>query len=77
VESFGRKGDFDSTKNPAVDLNINQKVTTDSNTTTPPDNDARSDLFTRLKKLQALKDEGLITAEEFERLRRKAVDETK
>ncbi|SRR6266540_1579165 len=77
VESFGREGDFDSTKNPALDLNVNQKVTTDSKPAIPSDADTRSDLFTRLKKLQALKDEGLITQEEFERLRRKAVEETK
>ena len=52
VEFFGRKGDFDSTKNQAFDLNVNQKVTTEGKSTSP-DAGADSDLFTRLKKLQA------------------------
>lgn len=76
VESFGRTGDFDSTKNPAVDFNINQKVTTEGKSTSA-DPGAGSDLFMRLKKLQALKDEGLLTEEEFEKLRRKAIEEAK
>lgn len=76
VESYGRKGDFDSTKNPALDLNVNQKVTTNSKA--PAANgEMQGDLFTRLKKLQTLKDDGLITAEEYEQLRRKAVAEAK
>ena len=76
MESYGRKGDFDSTKNPALDLNVNQKVTTDSKV--PASNgEMQGDLFTRLKKLQTLKDDGLITSEEYEQLRRKAVAEAK
>lgn len=42
VESFGHKGDFDTTKNPTVDYNINQKVTTDTKGT-PSDSASSSD----------------------------------
>lgn len=74
VDSFGHKGDFNTTKNPTADFNINQKITTDSKGTAP-DSDPRSDLFTRLRKLQALKDDGLLTEDEFQKLRRKAIEE--
>lgn len=75
VESFGRKGDFNSTKNPTVDVNINQSVTTKKGAETDPA--PSSDLFTRLKKLQTLKDEGLLTDDEFQQLKRKAIEEAK
>jgi outer membrane protein assembly factor BamE (lipoprotein component of BamABCDE complex) len=59
VESFGRLGDFNSTRPPTVrienDQNINQEVkvkTTD-------------DLYTELQKLKQLQDSGVITEEEF------------
>ena len=70
VESFGRVGDFDSTKNPAVDYNINQKVTEQSITT----QNQPSDLYTELKKLQAMRDEKLITEEEFQALKKRAIE---
>lgn len=74
VESYGRKGDFGTTRNPGVDININQKV--DSASRTEEGNGA-SDLFTELKKLQMLRDEGAITKEEYEALRRAAVEKAK
>lgn len=77
VESFGRKGDFDSTKNPTVDVNLNQKITTVGGASAGGDSPIASDLFTRLKKLQTLKDDGLLTEDEFQKLRRKAIEEAK
>lgn len=55
VESFGRLGDFDSTKDPTANIN------TTSNSTI-----AQKDMFTELTKLKALLDSGAITKEEYE-----------
>ena len=63
VESFGRKGDFNSTKDPT--LNINQSVTS-RDVSTP-------DLYTKLQKLKSMKEEGLITEEEFNKLKAEAI----
>ena len=76
VESHGRKGDFDSTKNPAIDININPKSTGDTVKQTPK-SDSSVDLYTTLKKYQALKEEGLLTEEEFNDLRKKAIEKAK
>jgi hypothetical protein len=73
VDSFGHKGDFDTTKNPTVDININEKadVRVDKNVVTR--DSTKSDLFTELQKLKVLKEDGLLTEEEFEDLRKKAI----
>ena len=58
VESFGEKGDFDSTKTPTVRIEIDEKKevrTKDS-----------EDMYTELRKLKDLKDSGIITQEEFD-----------
>ena len=74
VESCGRKGDFDSTKNAILDINLNQKV----DTTSRVDRESgHHDLFTELKKLQALKEEGAITQQEYDDLRKAAVERAK
>jgi outer membrane protein assembly factor BamE (lipoprotein component of BamABCDE complex) len=56
VESFGRKGDFDSTKNPMIEVKTDSKVKIDSS----------GDLYTELKKLDELKKQGIITDQEFD-----------
>lgn len=58
VESYGRTGDFDSTKTPAVRLETDQTIRQDSRES--------GDLYTELKKLKDLKDSGVITEDEFQ-----------
>lgn len=70
VDSYGRTGDFDSTKNPTVEIKTDQKITGGIDT----ESDDDSDLYTELQKLQELKEQGLLTAEEFEILKRRALE---
>ena len=77
VESFGKKGDFDSTKNPATDLNVNHKIeskvtTTGSGVSTQP-----FDLKTELEKLDSMKKGGLLSEAEYQQLRQRAIDKAK
>lgn len=58
VESYGRTGDFDSTKTPTVRLESDQTIRQDSR--------GSNDLYTELKKLKELKDSGVITEDEFQ-----------
>ena len=76
VESFGRKGDFDSTKNPASELKIDQKITGGPTAAgaTPIE---KFDLATELRKLEQLKKDGLLTEDEFKLLRQRAIDKAK
>ncbi|SFA84899.1 Short C-terminal domain-containing protein [Collimonas sp. OK607] len=65
VSSFGRKGDFDSTKPPTQRIEIDQTVRQSSSTK------ETKDLYTELKKLKDLKDSGVITDSEFESQKKK------
>lgn len=65
VESFGRTGDFDSTKTPAIKIETTQDVKHEVKT------EAKGDLYTELMKLKDLKESGLLTTEEFEREKKK------
>jgi Short C-terminal domain len=60
VESFGRTGDFDSTKTPTVRLESDQTIKQDVSVKDS------GDLYTELNKLKELKDSGVITEEEFQ-----------
>jgi outer membrane protein assembly factor BamE (lipoprotein component of BamABCDE complex) len=57
VESFGEKGDFDSTKTPTVRIERNDTIKQDVRV------NQSGDMYTELKKL---KDSGIITQEEFD-----------
>ena len=65
VDSYGRTGDFDSTQPPTV------RIETDENASV----DSESDLYTELRKLKALHDEGILSDDEYERLKQKAIAE--
>jgi hypothetical protein len=65
VESYGKTGDFDSTKTPTVRLESDQNIRQDIQV-----KDSR-DLYTELKKLKELKDSGVITEEEFQAQKQK------
>ena len=66
AESFGRKGDFDSTKNPTTE----QKITTVSET-------PRFNLESELRRLGKMKADGLITEDEYLQLRKNAIEKAK
>ena len=68
VESFGRAGDFDSTKTPAVRIESDQTIRQDIRVKDS------GDLYTELKKLKDLKDSGVITDEEFEARKKKLLE---
>ena len=70
VDSFGRKGDFDSTKNLATRIEIDRRDTIRSDVHTQD----RGDLYTELKKLKELLDAGIITQEEFDTRKKKALE---
>ena len=71
VESFGQRGDFDSTKDPTQKIIIDKtdKITMDSVT--------KFDLATELAKLDKLKKDGLISAEDYELLKKRAIEKAK
>lgn len=66
VESYGRKGDFDSTKDPAVEV---REVRVEGDSGEEP-----CDLYSELKKLEELRADGLLTAEEFEAQKKKVLE---
>ena len=73
LESFGKMGDFDSTKDPT------QKVIIDKTDKVTIDKPSREsfDLATELAKLDKLKKDGLITAEDYELLKKRAIEKAK
>jgi hypothetical protein len=68
VESFGRMGDFDSTKTPTVRLESDQTVRQNVGVK------GSTDVYTELKKLKELKDSGIITDAEFESQKKKLLE---
>jgi hypothetical protein len=68
VESFGRTGDFDSTKTPTVRLESDQTVRQNVGVK------GSTDVYTELKKLKELKDSGIITDAEFESQKKKLLE---
>jgi hypothetical protein len=73
VEAYGQKGDFSTTKNPTIDYNIKQDITTERRNTAK----VEDDLYTKLRKLQQLRDDKLISEEEFLKLKKQAIDNTR
>ena len=71
VETFGQKGDFDLSKDPTsrVIIDKTDKITMDSVT--------KFDLATELAKLDKLKKDGLISAEDYEILKKRAIEKAK
>lgn len=59
VDSFGKLGDFDSTQKPTVRIESDANIKTDNTTS------SKSTLYDELIKLKHLKDEGVITAAEY------------
>lgn len=62
VDAFGRHGDFDSTKTPTIRIEKDETIKQDTNMKV----EEKPDLYKELLKLKELKDQGIITDEEFE-----------
>ena len=73
VESFGRQGDFDSTKDPTSKVIVDK---TDKITMDKPSRES-FDLATEISKLDKLKKDGLISPEDYEVLKKKAIEKAK
>ena len=73
VESFGAKGDFDSTKDPTQKIIIDK---TDKITMDKPSRES-FDLATEISKLDKLKKDGLISPEDYELLKKRAIEKAK
>lgn len=69
VESYGKQGDFDSTKDDVVRIKIDSNSTS-TTTSTQEENDA----WNKLQKLKKLKDDGSITEEEFQTKKKEILD---
>ena len=70
VDSFGRLGDFDSTQKPTVRIETKENIKTQSDVKTS----GKADLYSELMKLKQLRDEGLITQEEFEKEKKELLE---
>jgi len=68
VESYGRLGDFDSTQKPTIRIEKDETIKDDVKTS------GRKDLYSELKKLKQLKDDGLITQQEFDKEKKELLD---
>ena len=70
VESFGRVGDFDSTKTPTtrVEIDRKDKITQDIRV------QDSGDMYVELKKLKDLLDTGVITQAEFDAKKKKILE---
>ena len=70
VDSFGRLGDFDSTQKATVRIETKENIKTQSDVKTS----GKADLYSELMKLKHLRDEGLITQEEFEKEKKELLE---
>ena len=70
VDSYGRLGDFDSTQTPTLKIETDENVRTQSEIKTS----GKKDLYSELVKLKQLKEEGLITQEEFDKEKKELLE---
>ena len=68
VDSYGRLGDFDSTQKPTV------RIETDENIKANVKTSEKKDLYSELKKLKQLKDDGLITQQEYDKEKKELLE---
>jgi len=66
VDSFGRLGDFDSTQKPTVRVETDENIKANVS--------GKSDLYSELKKLKELRDEGIISEAEFEKEKKELLE---
>jgi outer membrane protein assembly factor BamE (lipoprotein component of BamABCDE complex) len=70
VESYGRLGDFNSTKDPTINVNTNSKVES-AGEKGKTDKDK---MYEELLKLKELYDKGIITKEEYEKEKKEILE---
>ena len=70
VDSFGKLGDFDSTKDPTININTNSKIES-SQSKKGTDSDK---MFNELKSLKELLDSGIITQQEYDKKKKEILD---
>ena len=70
VDSYGRLGDFDSTQKPTMRFETDENIKTQSDVNVT----SKKDLYTELKKLKGLLDEGIITQQEFEKEKKELLE---
>ncbi|HJO36431.1 MAG TPA: SHOCT domain-containing protein [Gammaproteobacteria bacterium] len=63
VDSYGRTGDFDSTSTPTVRIETDEKVNVSG----------ESDLYTELRRLKGLRDEGILSESEYQSQKKKVL----
>jgi len=63
VDSYGRTGDFDSTQPTTIKIESEEKVEIDK----------QADLYTQLRKLEQLRDEGILSDAEYDDLKARAI----
>ena len=70
VIGYGRKGDFDTTSNPIQRVQIDQTIRHPESAST------KKDLYVELKKLQDMKETGLLTDDEFKARKKKLLEDS-
>ena len=71
VSSYGKKGDFDSVKDPT------QKIIIDKTVRDETYKKPEKDIYAELKKLKDLRDSGIITEAEFEKQKKLELESTR
>lgn len=71
VESFGRLGDFDSTKSPSIQIQSEQNIKADVTISKSSRDGTSNELEEKLKQLKRLRDKGALTAKEYDDEREK------
>lgn len=66
VESFGRLGDFDSTKAPSIQIQSEQNIKADVTISKSSRDGAPNELEEKLKQLKRLRDTGALSTKEYE-----------
>ena len=70
--SFGKLGDFNSTKDPTININTNSKVEAKATSDNSTDK-----MYQELKKVKELLDTGIITQEEFDKKKKEILEKYK
>jgi hypothetical protein len=70
VESYGRLGDFNSTKDPTINVNTNSKV----ENVGEKSKSNKDKMYEELLKLKELLDKGIITKEEYEKEKKEILE---
>ena len=63
VDSYGKVGDFDSTKDPTINIKSDENIKIETS----------DELFNELRKIKGLLDDGIISEEEYNSLKEKAL----